>query len=116
MYWPSIQDVRKTIGEDENIRNLKSFYLSRRTSARSSIARYFSEKVPIIQWLPGYSKSWIINDLIAGLTIGVLLVPQSLAYASAANLSGHYGLISSWLPMLIYAIMGTSKGRLTIDS
>jgi len=45
-----------------------------------------------------------------GITIGILLVPQSLAYAKVANIPTSYGLISSWLPTLFYAIMGTSKG------
>ncbi|KAJ5088728.1 hypothetical protein N7456_012344 [Penicillium angulare] len=44
-----------------------------------------------------------------GITIGILLVPQSLAYAKVANIPARYGLLSSWLPTLIYAIMGTSK-------
>lgn len=71
--------------------------------------RYFQAKVPILEWITHYSPQWLGNDLIAGLTIGILLVPQSLAYAKVANLDPRYGLISSWLPPLIYAIMGTSK-------
>jgi sodium-independent sulfate anion transporter 11 len=48
---------------------------------------------------------------VIGTTIGILLVPQSLAYAKVANIPARYGLLSSWLPTLIYAIMGTSKGQ-----
>lgn len=44
-----------------------------------------------------------------GITIGILLVPQSLAYAKVAEIPARYGLISSWLPTLFYTIMGTSK-------
>lgn len=77
----------------------------------SALKGYLLEKVPVIQWLPQYSPSWIVNDLISGITIGVLLVPQSLSYATVANIPGSYGLISSWLPMLVYMIMGTSKGK-----
>jgi sodium-independent sulfate anion transporter 11 len=39
----------------------------------------------IVQWLPRYSPSWILRDILAGLTIGILLVPQSLAYTKVAN-------------------------------
>jgi sodium-independent sulfate anion transporter 11 len=68
------------------------------------------DKVPIVRWLPKYSPKWLLNDVIAGITIGVLLIPQALAYAKIATISGEFGLMSSWLPPAIYAIMGTSKG------
>jgi sodium-independent sulfate anion transporter 11 len=68
------------------------------------------DKVPIVRWLPKYSRKWLLNDVIAGITIGVLLIPQALAYAKIATISGEFGLMSSWLPPAIYAIMGTSKG------
>ncbi|KAH8647959.1 sulfate transporter 4.1 [Xylariales sp. PMI_506] len=72
-------------------------------------AQYLRSKVPIVEWIPSYSPSWLVNDILAGITIGVLLVPQSLSYATVANIPSRYGLISSWLPCLFYAIMGTSK-------
>jgi solute carrier family 26 (sodium-independent sulfate anion transporter), member 11 len=50
-----------------------------------------------------------ILTLCTGITIGVLLVPQSLSYATVANIPATHGLVSSWLPTLFYAIMGTSK-------
>jgi solute carrier family 26 (sodium-independent sulfate anion transporter), member 11 len=66
-------------------------------------------------WLVRYCAIGSHNDdwanLSAGITIGVLLVPQSLSYATVAKIPAQYGLISSWLPTLFYAIMGTSKGE-----
>lgn len=44
-------------------------------------AEYVIEKVPIVEWLPRYDYKWILNDIIAGLTLGIMLIPQSLAYA-----------------------------------
>lgn len=44
-------------------------------------AEYILEKVPIVGWLPRYDYRWLINDVIAGLTLGIMLIPQSLAYA-----------------------------------
>ena len=44
-------------------------------------AEYIVEKVPIVGWLPRYDYRWLINDVIAGLTLGIMLIPQSLAYA-----------------------------------
>lgn len=79
-------------------------------AAPSVAGQYLLEKAPIIGWLPKYSPRWLLNDTLAGITVGVLLIPQSLAYAKIATIPGEYGLMSSWLPNYLYFIMGTSKG------
>jgi solute carrier family 26 (sodium-independent sulfate anion transporter), member 11 len=71
---------------------------------------YAADKFPIIGWIPRYRPRWLLNDFIAGLTIGLMLIPQSLSYAHIATVPVQYGLMSSWLPSAIYAIMGTTKG------
>ena len=73
-------------------------------------AHYVAEKFPVIGWLPKYNYRWLINDLVAGLTLAVMLIPQSLAYAKIAKIPVQWGLMSSWLPAILYTIMGTSKG------
>ncbi len=65
--------------------------------------------LPIFDWLPNYNKSWLKGDLGAGLTVGVMLIPQGMAYASIAGLPAVYGLYASIIPLLIYAIFGTSR-------
>ena len=65
----------------------------------------------MIGWLPKYNYRWIPNDIIAGLTLGLMLVPQSLAYADIATIPVQYGLMSAWFPAILYAFMGTSKGE-----
>lgn len=77
----------------------------------SASVRYAVDKFPIIGWLPKYNPRWIVNDLIAGLTIGLMLIPQGLSYAKIADIPVEYGLMSSWLPAAIYAFMGTTKGE-----
>ena len=77
-------------------------------------ADYCLDKFPIIGWLPRYDWRWIPNDIIAGLTLGMMLIPQSLAYASIATIPVEYGLQSAWFPATLYAFMGTTKG--SIDS
>ena len=67
------------------------------------------EFIPIISWLPTYNKSWLKGDLGAGLTVGVMLIPQGMAYASIAGLPSVYGLYASIIPLLIYAVFGTSR-------
>jgi solute carrier family 26 (sodium-independent sulfate anion transporter), member 11 len=76
----------------------------------SVTGQYLIEKVPVVYWLPKYNPRWILNDALAGITVGVLLIPQSLAYAKIATIPGEYGLMSSWLPNYLYFLMGTSKG------
>ncbi|KAK0307928.1 hypothetical protein LTR29_016980 [Friedmanniomyces endolithicus] len=71
---------------------------------------YLLDKVPIVGWLPKYNLRWIVNDVIAGLTLGLLLIPQSLSYAKIATIPVEYGLQSSWLPATLYTFMGSTKG------
>ncbi|POS70686.1 sulfate permease [Diaporthe helianthi] len=75
----------------------------------SASARYMIDKVPIVGWLPRYRPRWLINDTIAGLTLGLMLIPQGLSYASLATIPIQYGLMSSWFPSALYAFMGTTK-------
>ena len=64
---------------------------------------------PIINWLPKLSKQNILDDLVAGITVAIMLIPQSISYADIAGLSYKYGMYSSLVPGLIYCIMGSSK-------
>ena len=75
-------------------------------------SQYLLDKVPIVQWLPRYSPTWLMPDAIAGLTIGVMLIPQGLAYAQIATIPIENGLYSSWVPAAVAVFMGTSKGKI----
>jgi len=65
--------------------------------------------IPISDWLPEYHLPNIKKDLRAGLTVGVLLIPQSMAYAIIAGLPAIYGLYASIVPLAIYSVFGTSR-------
>ncbi|XP_026724924.1 sodium-independent sulfate anion transporter-like [Trichoplusia ni] len=69
--------------------------------------RIFMGLFPIIQWSKTYSSEKAIGDLIAGITIALTLIPQSIAYASLAGFEPQYGLYSSFMGPFIYAFMGT---------
>ena len=75
---------------------------------------------PILTWLPNYQKAHFNNDLAAGLTVGVMLIPQGMAYAMIAGLPPVYGLYAAMIPQVIYAIFGTSRqlavGPVAMDS
>ena len=75
---------------------------------------------PILEWLPKYSKEKLKADVIGGLTVGIVLIPQGIAYALIAGLPPIYGLYSALLPQIIYVIFGTSQrvavGPVAMDS
>lgn len=76
--------------------------------------------IPILDWLPNYKKSWFKDDFGAGLTVGIMLIPQGIAYAMIAGLPPIYGLYTAMIPQLVYAIFGTSRqlavGPVAMDS
>ncbi|KAI4317236.1 hypothetical protein L6164_025125 [Bauhinia variegata] len=64
---------------------------------------------PILQWGQNYTVTKFRNDLLAGLTIASLCIPQSIGYATLAHLAPQYGLYTSVVPPLIYAVTGSSR-------
>ncbi|XP_030526149.1 probable sulfate transporter 3.4 [Rhodamnia argentea] len=64
---------------------------------------------PIFQWAPEYDRRLFRSDVISGLTIASLAIPQGISYAKLANLPPIVGLYSSFVPPLIYSILGSSR-------
>ncbi|HCW86455.1 MAG TPA: sodium-independent anion transporter [Rhodobacteraceae bacterium] len=65
--------------------------------------------LPILDWGRYYDRSTLTNDLVAALIVTIMLIPQSLAYALLAGLPPEMGLYASMLPIIFYAIFGTSR-------
>ena len=65
--------------------------------------------IPAFEWMPKYTNEQLKGDLSAGLTVGVMLIPQGMAYAMIAGLPPIYGLYASTIPLIIYALLGTSR-------
>ncbi|MFZ1415375.1 MAG: SulP family inorganic anion transporter [Defluviicoccus sp.] len=60
-------------------------------------------------WPLGYSRQWLRPDLIAGLTTAAVVIPKAMAYATIAGLPLQVGLYTAFVPMVVYALMGTSR-------
>ncbi|MCK0156285.1 sulfate permease [Cellulophaga sp. F20128] len=75
---------------------------------------------PFVKWLSAYKRGDLIKDILAGFTVGVVLIPQGMAYAMIAGLPPVYGLYAALFPTLIYAFFGTSRhiavGPVAMDS
>ena len=76
--------------------------------------------LPFIQWFEDYTIKDIPKDILAGCTVGIVLVPQAMAYAMLAGLPPEYGLYASLIPLLVYVLLGTSGplaiGPVAMDS
>lgn len=95
--------IKETLFPDDPFRQFKD--QPRSQKIRLGVEGMF----PILEWGRTYTLSKFKGDLIAGLTIASLCIPQDIGYAKLANLDPQYGLYSSFLPPLVYAVMGSSR-------
>ena len=65
--------------------------------------------LPILKWGQDYNRATLTNDLVAALIVTIMLIPQSLAYALLAGLPPQAGLYASIVPIMLYAVFGTSR-------
>lgn len=102
--------VKKGLQTDPNLTRARKGIVRGGNALPAATGRYLIQKVPVTQWLPRYMPRWIVNDIISGLTIGMVMIPQALAFATIAGLPLQMGLLASWLPSALYFFQGTSKG------
>src|SRR5688572_9404853 len=65
--------------------------------------------VPALRWLASYDRSFLGADIVAGLTTAAIVIPKAMAYATIAGLPLQVGLYTAFLPMVVYALLGTSR-------
>lgn len=70
---------------------------------------HLKSALPILEWLHGYQSDWLRPDVIAGVTAAAVVIPKAMAYATIAGLPVQVGLYTALLPMIIYAVLGTSR-------
>ncbi|XP_076302565.1 sodium-independent sulfate anion transporter-like [Lasioglossum baleicum] len=76
---------------------------------RSCRKKLLYKRVPIASWIQKYRKDYIVSDLVAGITVGLTVIPQAIAYANVAGLPLQYGLYSSFMACFVYTIFGSCK-------
>lgn len=96
---------------EESTVTIKEYYkhfLREKMTVRSA-GKYVLSIFPIVKWLPHYNWAWGYADIVAGITVGCVLVPQSMSYAQIAGLAPQFGLYSSFVGAFIYSLFATSK-------
>ncbi|XP_075403419.1 solute carrier family 26 member 6 isoform X1 [Tenrec ecaudatus] len=87
-------------------RQWRSWFQCSRARVRALLLQY----LPVLAWLPRYPvREWLLGDLLSGLSVAIMQLPQGLAYALLAGLPPKYGLYSSFYPVFIYFLFGTSR-------
>ncbi|KAG4439864.1 hypothetical protein IFR05_004640 [Cadophora sp. M221] len=79
------------------------------TPSGSDLRQYLWSLFPFLHWITRYNAQWAAGDMVAGITIGAVVVPQGMAYAVLAELPPQYGLYTSFMGVLIYWFFATSK-------
>ncbi|XP_064155201.1 solute carrier family 26 member 10 isoform X1 [Anguilla rostrata] len=99
--------TRDKAGEGERLRD-KLFRRCR--CSQSAFLHLLKERVPIFNWLPKYRfKKWILGDMVAGVTVGILHIPQGMAFALLTSVAPIYGLYTSFFPVILYMLFGTGR-------
>jgi sodium-independent sulfate anion transporter 11 len=92
-------DQEPTVGE----------WIKELAPTRDGSIHYLQSLFPSASWIWRYCLRWLLGDVIAGLTIGMVVIPQAMAYAVLAQLDPAYGLYTSFTGAVLYWIFGTSK-------
>lgn len=104
-------DALKTLGVDGYIEEEATVpgWLKSVAPKRQTLTEYPKSLFPFIYWIGNYNLQWLAGDMVAGITVGAVVVPQSMAYAQLAELPVEYGLYTSFMGVLIYFFFATSK-------
>ncbi|WZZ11850.1 sulfate transporter 3.2 [Brassica rapa] len=105
---PFLKSLKNTLNEilfaDDPFRKIRN-----ESKTSKKIELVLRHVFPILEWARGYNLNYLKSDVISGITIASLAIPQGISYAQLANLPPILGLYSSFVPPMVYAIMGSSK-------
>lgn len=103
---PEVESFRQASSKRNSVASRRSVVSVKK---EQSLLQLIIQRVHILSWISSYDKNVAVSDFIAGLTLGLTMIPQSIAYAALANLPSQYGLYSGFLGSLIYVVFGTIK-------
>jgi sodium-independent sulfate anion transporter 11 len=84
-------------------------WIKEKGPSKRGTVQYVTDTFPCLKWVPRYNFQWLLGDMVAGLTVGAVIVPKSMAYARLAQLPVQYGLYTSVFGAATYWLFGTSK-------
>lgn len=93
----------------EPVPTVRSWITSKIKNPKQQMKTYFFSFFPFLSWIYRYNLVWFWSDLVAGLTVGAVVIPQSMAYAGLAKLAPQFGLYSSFVGVMFYWLFATSK-------
>ncbi|XP_049801095.1 sodium-independent sulfate anion transporter-like [Schistocerca nitens] len=108
-YLPTKHDTGVTAAEERAVScSAVQRYLKKSASEACSVAAA-RKRLPILQWLPAYTLSTLLQDAVAGITVGLTAIPQGIAYAVVAGLPPQYGLYAGFMGAFVYIFLGSCK-------
>uniref|UniRef100_A0A8C1Y5X1 Solute carrier family 26 member 10 n=1 Tax=Cyprinus carpio TaxID=7962 RepID=A0A8C1Y5X1_CYPCA len=102
---------RQTYGTEDQSRGrerLRDRLAQRCSCSQVDCLHLLKKRLPVCSWLPKYKlKKWLLGDIIAGLTVGIVHIPQGMAFALLTSVAPVYGLYTSFFPVVLYMLFGT---------
>ncbi|XP_050307293.1 sodium-independent sulfate anion transporter-like isoform X2 [Anthonomus grandis grandis] len=102
-----INETAKKTTPFEKVKEIVPLVKKKASSAFTKKTLY--KKLPFLGWIPTYDKSCALGDFLAGVTVGLMVIPQGLAYSGIAGLPTQYGLYGSFLGAIVYIFFGSCK-------
>ncbi|CAF0906509.1 unnamed protein product [Rotaria sp. Silwood1] len=90
-------------------RQMRTYLRNKCVPSKQCGKSYIKILFPFLSWLKIYQIGWLPHDIICGITIAIMQIPQGMGYALLARLPAITGLYASFFPSLIYALLGTSR-------
>ncbi|XP_059499329.1 solute carrier family 26 member 10 isoform X2 [Stegostoma tigrinum] len=105
------QHFSRSCGEERVPERSWKQMVSRSCASSGNTWRCFVRaRFPCLTWLPRYKfKRWLAGDIIAGLTVGIIHIPQGMAFALLTSVAPIYGLYTSFFPVMLYILFGTGR-------
>jgi len=106
---PTERGLRRLYGKGDEVQPLYDPDVDPTATRLQKVQHEVTKRLPVLTWMPKYSLKDLKGDVVGGLTVSVVLIPQAIAYALLVDLPPVYGLYTSLMPLLTYPFFGTSR-------